>query len=224
MLTLCCKKLPIRQLANSLRACTGASLPFNTVEQQRPASINARHFSITSMITDTVVGATTKKIEKSKDEKFAAMLDSMIKNKTWSMRPWKDSLKDALSGWTMYIPGVSSSAEVGELKSMNAMLDAMTDQELERPETLRMPAKERIAASSGKTVEDVAKLLHAYRQTLIVHTWLHVKKNKGEHLPSTQAEMQKMQETDPRVRPIAAKILHSGTNRMRMGGRGRRAF
>lgn len=68
----------------------------------------------------------------------------------------------------MYIPGVSSSvrtcspvhpsglvngflkAEVQELKNMNAMLDAMTEQELEHPETLHMPARERIAAAAGK--------------------------------------------------------------------------
>lgn len=37
------------------------------------------------------------------------MLESMIKNEKWTMRPWKETLKDALSGWTMYIPGVSSS-------------------------------------------------------------------------------------------------------------------
>ena len=58
--------------------------------------------------------------------------------------------QDAVSSWTMYIPGVGSSPEVTEIKSMNAMMDAMTDEELDNPNNIRVPARERIASSSGK--------------------------------------------------------------------------
>lgn len=41
-------------------------------------------------------------------------------------------------------------SEVEELKNMSAMLDAMTAEELERPESIRAAAKERIATAAGK--------------------------------------------------------------------------
>ena len=119
MLSQFCKSLPLRRLAPLMRA---------PAQSWQPVAVaNVRCLSITSAIKDTVVGATTRKIEKTKgdptlstyffissegglsDEKFAVMLESMIKNEKWTMRPWKETLKDALSGWTMYIPGVSSS-------------------------------------------------------------------------------------------------------------------
>lgn len=41
-------------------------------------------------------------------------------------------------------------SEVVELKNMSAMLEAMTDEELDKPDTIRSAAKERIATSAGK--------------------------------------------------------------------------
>ena len=44
-------------------------------------------------------------------------------------------------------------------------------------------ARERIARSSGKSVDDVGKLLYFYKQTKIVATWLQLKKSKKEKIP-----------------------------------------
>lgn len=55
------------------------------------------------------------------------------------------------------------------------MLDVMTPAELEAPETVKGPNRERIAASSGVPVEEVVKLLFFFKQSKIVYTWLHVK-------------------------------------------------
>lgn len=102
----------------------------------------------------------------------------------------------------MYIPGVNSSVsaprttkyayiyiyifgcdiyvyipqtEVVELKALKGMLDAMTEAELENPELIKATARDRIAKASGKTAEDVSKLMYSYKQTLIVHAWLQLK-------------------------------------------------
>jgi signal recognition particle GTPase len=64
---------------------------------------------------------------------------------------------------------------VVELKALKGMLDAMTDAELEDPELIKAAARDRIAKASGKTTDDVSKLMYSYRQTLIVHAWLHLK-------------------------------------------------
>jgi len=44
-------------------------------------------------------------------------------------------------------------------------------------------ARERIARTSGKSIDDVGKLLYFYKQTKIVATWLQLKKSKKEKIP-----------------------------------------
>ena len=46
------------------------------------------------------------------------MIDLMIKNNDWSLRPWKQVMEDQLSSWLMYIPGMSNSNEAKEMKGM----------------------------------------------------------------------------------------------------------
>ena len=52
------------------------------------------------------------------------------------------------------------------------MLDAMTDKELDEPLLIDTAARERVARTSGKTEEEVARLLVFYKQSLIVQTYL----------------------------------------------------
>lgn len=51
----------------------------------------------------------------------------------------------------------------------------MTEKELDDPLSLDVAAKERIGRATGKTVEDVSKLIHYYKQTLIMQQWLVMK-------------------------------------------------
>jgi hypothetical protein len=50
-----------------------------------------------------------------------------------------------------------------------------------------LSARERIARASGKSVDDVGKLLYFYKQTKIVATWLQLKKSKKEKIPEVQS-------------------------------------
>lgn len=59
--------------------------------------------------------------------------------------------------------------------ALSEMLDAMTERELDDPLSLDVAAKERIGRATGKTVEDVSKLIQYYKQTLIMQQWLMMK-------------------------------------------------
>jgi signal recognition particle GTPase len=48
----------------------------------------------------------------------------------------------------------------------------MSEAELDNPDLINGAAKERIAASTGQSVEIVAQLLFYYKQTRILSTWL----------------------------------------------------
>lgn len=46
------------------------------------------------------------------------MMDLMVTNQKWTLRPWKEVMEDQLKSWLLYIPGMSSSKEVDELKGL----------------------------------------------------------------------------------------------------------
>ena len=161
-----------------------------------------RHFGV----GDTLINMATGRVNANKDKQFGEMLDMMVSTPKWSFRPWRTTMETQLQSWTMYIPGVSSSGEATELKNFKTMLDAMTEAELDNPEKINGPARERIARTTGRSVDDVVRLVYFFKQSLIICTWLQLKKAKGEEMPKTEAELQKMQETDTRMRSIAARV------------------
>ena len=157
-------------------------------------------------VGETLLNAVSSGLTGNKEKKFGEMLDMMVSTPKWSFRPWRTTMETQLQSWTMYIPGVSSSADVQEIKNFKAMLDAMTDDELDNPEKINGAARERIARSAGKSADDVVRLVYFYKQSLIICTWLQLKKQKGEEMPKTELDLQKMQETDTRMRGIAQKM------------------
>jgi signal recognition particle GTPase len=55
------------------------------------------------------------------------------------------------------------------------MMDTMTDAELDNPELINGKSRERISKASGKSEDDVSRLVFFYKQSLIVATWLQQK-------------------------------------------------
>ena len=107
------------------------------------------------------------------EKQFTQMLEMMISVPKWTLRPWKTTMESQLGSWTMYIPGVGSSNEMKEMKSFKDMIDAMTDEEIDHPlEKLNGTARERISRTTGKSTDDVTRLLFFFKQSLIVSTWL----------------------------------------------------
>jgi signal recognition particle GTPase len=55
------------------------------------------------------------------------------------------------------------------------MLGVMTDKELDDPMSIDTSTKERVSRDTGKSVEEVSRLLQYYKQSLIVQQWLQLK-------------------------------------------------
>jgi signal recognition particle GTPase len=158
-------------------------------------------------ISDSIMSFASKKMENKKENQFKDMITTMVKSPKWTLRVWRATMTDQLGSWTMYVPGVSSSEEVKEIKNFKVILDAMTDTELDNYELVNGIVRERLARVSGRPPQEVAKLIFFYKQSLVVSTWLNKKKECKELLPESEFEMQEMQETDIRMRDIARKIM-----------------
>lgn len=172
-------------------------------------------------IADTISNFATSKVEGSKEKHFESMVKSMLEFPNWTLRPWKQTMEGQLSSWFMYIPGMSGTKEVQQIKKFKSMLDCIPDKELDNPELIDGVSKARIALKAEVPVEDVNKLLHYYRQSYVVQQWLIMKKSAGERIPANETELQSMQDTDVRVRSIAKRVMAGGGARQRKGGRGR---
>jgi hypothetical protein len=105
----------------------------------------------------------------------------------------------------------------------------MSDAELSNPGSLKGPDRERIAAISGQSVDDVVRMLSYFQQTKIIATWLYmrlarkrslrvpwlihltllmgvVRHTNKEKIPENENEMMVMQEEDSRLREIATNM------------------
>lgn len=174
-----------------------------------------RHFGI---IGDTITKVATNKLTGDGEKRFAGMLEVMLSGEKWSLRPWKKTIDDQLNSWIMYVPGMKDSHETKELSAFKDLLAVFSDQDLDNPTEITFKDKERIVRASGKSMDEVNKLLVNYKQTLIVQQWLQLKKSLGEPIPSTQQEMRRMQEEDTRIAGIAQKVMKGGKQKT---GRGR---
>lgn len=103
------------------------------------------------------------------------MVNLMTTQKKWTLRPWKQMMEEQLSSWLLYIPGISGSKEVTELKGMKEILDAMTNEELDSPDKINGKARERISTASKRSIDDVRMLLYAFRHSQIVFEWINLK-------------------------------------------------
>jgi len=168
---------------------------------------------------DKIQDFTNKQMEKSREADTEKMIEYMSESKVWTLKRWRDTFESQLSGWKMYIPGASSAPGVKELKEFKALLDSFKEEELNDINLVTGAVKARVAAQSGKPIDEVNKLIYFYRQSLIVANWLKLKKDKNEILPKTMTELQSMQEKDPRIRNVAKETMEK---KYKKTGRGRR--
>jgi len=175
-------------------------------------------------IADSMMSYANNKMEGSREKKFAEMIDLMTQQDAskWTLRMWKSTIEKQLDSWTMYIPGISGTNEVQQLKGFKTVLDAMSPAELDDPHKVNGIARDRISRMSGRSTDEVAKVIVYYRQSLIIATWIQAKKENGEKLPSTEEEMLTMQEEDPRLKNIANDVMRP-KKAYKRSGRGQRS-
>jgi len=52
------------------------------------------------------------------EKQFTKMMDTMVAYPKWTFRPWKEVMEDQLKSWLLYIPGMSNSKDIEELKGL----------------------------------------------------------------------------------------------------------
>lgn len=126
-------------------------------------------------IVDNLMGFAGKQMEKKRDSAFVEMIEQMVSSQKWNLRHVKGTLEKQLSSWTMYVPGVKGAEQTKQVQAFKDILDKMSPTELDHPETINGPIRDRIAGTAGVNVDEVSKLLLAHRQGLITQKWLIMK-------------------------------------------------
>ena len=128
-------------------------------------------------VMDNVMGFAGKQMEKKRDNAFIEMTELMISSPKWNLKHVKATLESQLKSWTMFIPGVKNADQTKQVQTFKDILDKMSEHELLSPESINGPVRDRIASASGipDGVDEVNKLLLAYRQGLITQKWLQMK-------------------------------------------------
>eukprot|EP01039_Chlorochromonas_danica_P010056 gene10056-11127_t len=86
-------------------------------------------------------------------------------------------------------------------------MQSMTDAELDDATLINGKVKERLAIQSNHPIDQVHRLFVFYNQSRVMQQWLRMKKEKGEPLPQSDVEMQKLASEDPRIKVITQKVL-----------------
>lgn len=115
-----------------------------------------------------------EKAEDALDEKKARALQEKLRNQSFTFNDFLDQLQQVrnigpLEDLLSMMPGMNSKALKGisidekEIQRVEAMIQAMTPEEREKPDIINTSRKERIAKGSGTTIVELNKLLKQFK-------------------------------------------------------------
>lgn len=161
--------------ALSIRHVTGKPLQFigtgekpEALEPFHPDRMAKRILGLGDVVT------LVERAQKAVDEKKAAELAQRMMSNTFTLEDFLEQIESvkkmgSLQDLVKMIPGVGSKLkdteiDERELISVKAIIQSMTIDERKRPQIIDASRRKRIAAGSGKTVQDVNRLLNQYDQ------------------------------------------------------------
>lgn len=115
-----------------------------------------------------------EKAEDALDEKKARALQEKLRNQSFTFNDFLDQLQQVrnmgpLEDLLSMMPGMNAKALKGisidekEIQRVEAMIQAMTPEEREKPDIINTSRKERIAKGSGTTIVELNKLLKQFK-------------------------------------------------------------
>lgn len=115
-----------------------------------------------------------EKAEDALDEKKARALQEKLRNQSFTFNDFLDQLQQVrnmgpLEDLLSMVPGMNAKALKGisinekEIQRVEAMIQAMTPEEREKPDIINTSRKERIAKGSGTTIVELNKLLKQFK-------------------------------------------------------------
>ena len=163
--------------ALSVRHVTGKPIKFvgtgeklDTIEPFHPDRMASRILGMGDMLT------LIEKAEQAYDEKKAMELEQKIRSSTFTLEDYLEQFQQIKGMGSMeqiaaMLPGVKpgalKDAQIDEkaIAHMEAIIFSMTPKERQKPDIINASRKKRIAAGSGRSVEEVNRLLKQYDQT-----------------------------------------------------------
>ncbi len=162
--------------ALSVRHITGKPIKFigtgeklDTIEPFHPDRMASRILGMGDVLS------LIEKAEQQYDEKQAAELEKKLRENSFTLADYLDQLRQlkkmgSLESLIGMIPGMNKDAlkdaqiDENAMKHLEAIILSMTEKERMRPDIINGSRRKRIAAGSGRTVEEVNRLLKQYEQ------------------------------------------------------------
>ena len=164
--------------ALSLRECTGKPIKFigtgesvKSFDLFHPERMASRILGMGDVVTLVV------KAEKSFDKDVALSSVERLKAGIFTFQDYKDQISQIkklgpLSNVMSMIPGFSKlkniNVDENQFKWTEAIINSMTKEEREKPDILNASRKKRIALGSGRTIQDINKLMKQFNQMKIM--------------------------------------------------------
>ena len=162
--------------ALSVRHVTGKPIKFigtgeklDTIEPFHPDRMASRILGMGDVLS------LIEKAEQQYDEKQAAELEKKLRENSFTLADYLEQLRQlkkmgSLESLISMIPGMNKGAlkdaqiDENAMKHLEAIILSMTEKERNRPDIINGSRRKRIAAGSGRTVEEVNRLLKQYEQ------------------------------------------------------------
>lgn len=158
--------------ALSVRFVTGKPIKFvgtgeklDTIEPFYPDRMASRILGMGDVLS------LIEKAEQAIDEKKAAELEKKLIENNFTLTDYLDQLRQikqmgSLESLLAMIPGAPKDLELDEkaMAHIEAIILSMTEKERERPDIINGSRRKRIAAGSGRSVEEVNRLMKQYEQ------------------------------------------------------------
>ena len=158
--------------ALSVRFVTGKPIKFvgtgeklDTIEPFYPDRMASRILGMGDVLS------LIEKAEQAIDEKKAAELEKKLRENNFTLTDYLDQLRQikqmgSLESLLAMIPGAPKDLELDEkaMAHIEAIILSMTEKERERPDIINGSRRKRIAAGSGRSVEEVNRLMKQYEQ------------------------------------------------------------
>ena len=164
--------------ALSLRKCTGKPIKFiGTGESVKSFDIFHPERMASRILGMGDVVSLVEKAEKAFDKDVALSSVERLKSGIFTFQDYKDQISQIkklgpLSNVMSMIPGFSklknTDIDENQFKWTEAIIDSMTKQEREKPDIINASRRKRIALGSGRTIQDVNRLMKQFNQMKIM--------------------------------------------------------
>ena len=164
--------------ALSLRECTGKPIKFiGTGESVKNFDIFHPERMASRILGMGDVVSLVEKAEKAFDKDVALSSVERLKSGIFTFQDYKDQISQIkklgpLSNVMSMIPGFSklknTDIDENQFKWTEAIIDSMTKQEREKPDIINASRRKRIALGSGRTIQDVNRLMKQFNQMKIM--------------------------------------------------------